>query len=125
MVDDSESVCAAVRRDLRQCGYESTAAASGVAALTALAGSTFDLVLTDLLMPMMSGQELIEKLLQEQSGLPCVIMTANPQRDRIILLGKLRNVRGVLVKPWQREHLIDTVRAALYVARDAQAGSRE
>jgi two-component system NtrC family sensor kinase len=62
VVDDEEPVARLLTRLLRDLGHRSVAVTSGAAALEAIAAVTFDLVLTDVKMPGMSGFELVEAI---------------------------------------------------------------
>jgi two-component system NtrC family sensor kinase len=62
VVDDEEPVVRLLTRLLRDLGHRSVAVTSGVAALEAIEAVTFDLVLTDVKMPGMSGFELVEAI---------------------------------------------------------------
>ena len=81
-------------------GYKSTGVQSAEQALAVCASTTIDLVITDVVMPGMSGLELLRTLKQERSTLPVVIIAAfsAPEEVREMLaLG----AAGVLSKPFE------------------------
>ena len=76
VVDDEPSVLEFVDRALRQAGYETVLAESGAAAVAASERSgKFDLLLTDLTMPLMAGDELARLLRQHDPGLRVLYLT--------------------------------------------------
>lgn len=68
VVDDDPSMRAILRHLLELEGWEVTEAETGAAALKAYRVQPPDLVLTDLEMPRMSGEELARQLREEQNG---------------------------------------------------------
>jgi len=81
VVDDEAGVLRFVDRVLRDQGYE-TALASGAAEALALldSGTSFDLLLTDLVMPGMCGDELARLAVQRTPGLKVLYLTGFPER---------------------------------------------
>ncbi len=75
IVDDEEPVRAFVERVLRDAGYETVTAGDGAEALTAAQQMQLDLLLTDVNMPQMSGDELARRLRQSEPGLKVLYLT--------------------------------------------------
>jgi two-component system cell cycle sensor histidine kinase/response regulator CckA len=76
VVDDERSVLEFVDRVLRGAGYMTTLAASGLEALKlAAVPNSFDLVLADVMMPEMRGDELAARLRQAQRDLKVLYLT--------------------------------------------------
>jgi CheY-like chemotaxis protein len=71
LVEDEESVRQLVRETLAACGYRILEANNGNAALALVAGrsDTIHLVITDVVMPGLSGHELVEQLLRARPGI--------------------------------------------------------
>ncbi len=76
VVDDERNQREILGSLLKGDGYLPVLAGSGDEALRALEKEAIDLVLTDLKMPGMSGEELIDKVLQKSPGLPIILMSA-------------------------------------------------
>jgi CheY-like chemotaxis protein len=74
-VDDEEIPRTLRKLILEQQGYTVVAVTSGQEALAHLAGTRFDLVLTDQMMPGMSGTELTKQIKQSMPDLPVVIVS--------------------------------------------------
>ena len=90
-------------------GWQVILAESGADALTKLEQSVPDVILTDVLMPVMDGPTLLSRLRQQQSTarVPVIIMTAKAQdSDRYLALG----ASGVIIKPFDPMKLPGQVR---------------
>lgn len=75
LVDDDEDIRLSMRAVLRRAGYLVTAVSSGEAALQAEREHSIPVVITDLRMPGMSGDELIARLREEHPDVSIVVMT--------------------------------------------------
>jgi two-component system cell cycle sensor histidine kinase/response regulator CckA len=88
IVDDEPSVRRSMARLLASLGYAVETAADGSEALAALHASARDLVLTDLSMPRMTGEELAHAIHEFAPQLPIVFMSGNldsvPLRAKIV-----------------------------------------
>lgn len=113
VVDDDDAIRALLRTVLRRRGFVVDTARNGVEALEQLAARRYAMVVLDLMMPHMSGYELVEQL-DKQS-----IMT----RPRVLILTAAGAVEprgletslviGTMHKPFDIDLLIDTIRGCL------------
>jgi two-component system NtrC family response regulator len=76
VVDDDESLRWVTQAQLQQSGYEATAAASGREALDRMREDPPDLVITDLMMPGMSGLDLLKRIRADYSEVIVIMVTA-------------------------------------------------
>ena len=76
IVDDEYATCLMLQRRLKREGYDTDIADSGDTALDKLKSDHFDLVITDMKMPGMMGEELIQEVKKIDPDLPVIIMTA-------------------------------------------------
>jgi CheY-like chemotaxis protein len=85
VVDDEEDIRETLREVVEMAGCSAILAENGAEALTILAKSRPCLVIIDLLMPVMTGTELLEAMLKEPelAGLPVLISTSAPHRAPI------------------------------------------
>lgn len=94
-----------VRVTLEGAGYEVIEAAHGAAALERAKASPPALVVTDLMMPVMGGRELIDRLRSDpdMASIPILVLSAN---------GNLRagSADAALNKPFDIDELVETVR---------------
>ncbi|HVG25485.1 MAG TPA: response regulator [Thermoanaerobaculia bacterium] len=112
VVDDDDAIRALLRTVLRRRGFAVDTARNGVEALEQLGGSRYALIVLDLMMPRMSGYELVEQL-QEQSVLTrprVLILTAAGQEPRSL---DTTLVVGTMHKPFDIDLLLDTVTGCL------------
>ena len=109
LVEDNEEVGEFAEALLRELGHRVTRARSGGEALDIAAVSSFDLVLTDVVMPAMSGLELAEALDKLYPGTPIVLTTGFS--DEIARSGS--GGRAVLLKPYRLETLAGVLDDAL------------
>jgi len=114
LVEDEESVRKLAARALRQRGFDVTEAGHGQEAMD-LVGRTaaaFDLLLTDVVMPVMGGQELAERLLATDPTLK-VLYTSGYTDDGIGRRGVLDRDIAFLPKPYDLATLARKVRETL------------
>src|SRR6478735_1968256 len=86
IVDDDEANRESLARRLQRRGYQVTVAADGPAALQHVAGGGFDLVLLDVMMPGMSGLDVLRRLRETHavSRLPVIMATARDQSEDVV-----------------------------------------
>lgn len=113
VAEDEADVRALVVRALAADGHDLVAVEDGGAALDRLArGDAFDLIVSDIKMPVMDGIALALATARDHPGLPVLLMTGYAdQRERAHGLEAI--VRDVLLKPFSLDDLRAAVRAAL------------
>jgi CheY-like chemotaxis protein len=116
VVDDESMVLDAVRMTLTHFGYEVETVPGGAEALQKLAGAGFDLVITDMKMPVMTGDQLAKEIRKRSPDTPIVLLTGYPPEVYP------RDVNAVLLKPFSTQELRSTV-AALVGGRDPRSAS--
>ncbi|MDO8963816.1 MAG: ATPase, T2SS/T4P/T4SS family [Coriobacteriia bacterium] len=77
LAEDDEDARAYVRRMLERAGYDVTCAIDGGAALVALGGSHFDLIIADVQMPTLDGFALLEVVSQQPIPTPVIMLTGS------------------------------------------------
>jgi signal transduction histidine kinase/ActR/RegA family two-component response regulator len=115
VVDDDPLVLQLVRTTLERTGYRVQTAGGGAEALAAFAASTaepYRLVISDVLMPGMTGVDLAGRLLQQDAAVNLLFMSGRVSDDFAREnLGKWNF--NLLQKPFRAEGLLRAVRAAL------------
>jgi len=112
IVDDEESIRRYVDRVLSGAGYRTTLAVDGPDAIAAAArGGRFDLLLTDVVMPKMTGAELALRLRQDDPGLKVLYLTGYSDRLFAEKLG-LCDQEAFLEKPCSVAGLLEAVSLA-------------
>ena len=110
VVDDDPGLLRAVAETLRVEGYEVTTARRGAEALTRIAESLPDLIVSDIRMPGMDGYELVRNLRASARTklIPIVFLTAKDETaDRIA--GFRSGVDAYLTKPFEPDELVAVV----------------
>src|SRR5437763_15157493 len=113
VVDDEEPILEIVASMLGAAGYLCKQAGSGMEALAVLnTGAEFELMLSDLMMADLDGIGLLERTKEKYPDMPVVMVTA--VHDISVALAAIRNgAYDYLLKPFEREQLLNTVRRAL------------
>ena len=112
IVDDEPSMRRMLEILLAQEGYAVQSADSAEAALEALGAKPFDLVVSDIRMPGLSGMDLLKRLKGEDSSTEVILMTAYASTDSAIEALKL-GAFDYVTKPFQVEELVNIVRHAV------------
>lgn len=111
IVDDDPSIRFVLRLILERESYEIVEATNGEAALDMLRLDPLpDLVTTDLMMPLVSGIELIERLRAEPrtSAIPIVVISGNP--EAVLRLKAPGFVDATISKPFDVVGLVEAIR---------------
>jgi len=123
VVDDNEMNRDLLSRRLERQGYRVTVAVDGRQALEFLNREEFNLILLDIMLPVMNGYQVLEQLKADQSlsNIPVIITTALDEAD-----GKARCMElgadDYLTKPFNPVTLKSRISACLERRRRAQAG---
>jgi signal transduction histidine kinase len=112
VADDEQAVCEMCVRALRLAGYEAQGVHSAEEALQRAQDETFDLLLTDLKMPRMSGLEACRRLHGLRPDMALVVMTGFGTMESAIEALKL-GVSEFILKPFRPDELNTTVTRAL------------
>ena len=111
LVEDEKTIRDAVAAYLEREGYWVTPAADGQVALDEFAKHRFELVVLDLMLPKVSGEEVCRSI-RDASDVPIIMLTAKgEEEDRIAGLGL--GADDYLVKPFSPRELVARVRALL------------
>ncbi len=120
LVDDDAQVLAATSRHLKRAGFEVDACADGASALSAIRSGGFDVVVSDISMPGMSGIELLRGIREQDRDLPVVLITGAPAIDSAADAVELGAFRYVM-KPFEPDDLVKTVVRASQLYRLGKA----
>jgi two-component system, cell cycle sensor histidine kinase and response regulator CckA len=114
VVDDEEAIRQLTRQTLESYGYRTLGASNGAEALVVLNKSdpAVDLVLTDMMMPVMDGAALAAELANSHPGLP-IIATSGLNANGGVTRASLSGVRNFLPKPFTTETLVRSVAESL------------
>jgi len=112
VVDDEWGIGEAIVFLLMRDGYQARYAPNGLVALEMLAREPVDMVLTDLMMPIVDGSELLRKMrtMDDLASMPVVVMSAVPEN---IARTACPLATAFLRKPFPSALLLDEVRKIL------------
>ena len=118
VVDDEQQLAMAVKIRLQSRGYQVATANDGQQALAAIEADRPDLVILDVLMPVMDGYSCMREINSRfgRGQIPIIILTA---RDRMKDLFDLEGIADYVVKPFDHEDLLTRIERALK-SRDAE-----
>jgi DNA-binding NtrC family response regulator len=111
IIDDDEAVRSSLARTLRGAGHTVEAASSGEEGFELARGGAFDVLLSDVQMPGMSGLELLRKLREARVDSTFIVMTGFGTLDTAVEALRLGAV-DFLQKPFFREELLNRIRSA-------------
>ncbi|MDY2987441.1 MAG: response regulator [Peptoniphilus sp.] len=111
IVDDEHSIADIIEYNLKKDGYETKTAYDGKECLERVAEETFDLIILDIMMPIMDGFSVLTEL-RKTSNIPVIILTAKEEEvDKI--LGLELGADDYVVKPFSMRELTARVKAIL------------
>ena len=116
IIDDDEQVRTTLKEMLLTDGYEVLQAANGKQGLRVFSEHTIDLVITDLLMPVMPGSRFISILRSDFPDLKIIAMSGGGKMyrpDSYLELANDLGAQAMLKKPFLKADLIDAVEEAL------------
>ena len=111
VIDDDDAVRESMQRMLRAAGYTVQTAASGEEGLAMARGGAFDVILSDMRMPGISGVDVLRQLREQRVDSSFIVMTGFGTVDTAVESMKLGAVDFVQ-KPFFRDELLMRVRAA-------------
>ncbi|HRD66830.1 MAG TPA: sigma-54 dependent transcriptional regulator [Candidatus Competibacter sp.] len=112
LVDDDEAVCRMVEAILTDRDYAVSAYTRSVEAMAGFAPGKYDLVITDIKMPVINGLDVLQKIKQRDTAVPVIMITAHATVD--LSIQALRNgAYDMLTKPFEPEELLSRIRNAL------------
>jgi CheY-like chemotaxis protein len=113
-IDDEPALVEIGKQMLERLGYEVTARTSSMEALELFKAKPdqFDLVITDMTMPHMTGEKLAEQLINIRSDIPVIICTGYSERISKEKAGE-RGIKAFVMKPLLMRDLAKTVREVL------------
>lgn len=118
IVDDDEYINSMLKEALTREGYDVLSAYSGTEALLALERNVPDIVLLDLMLPGMSGEEVIKRI----RGIPVIVVSAKAGvDDKVELL--LGGAADYVTKPFELRELTARIKLRLRNARQTKETS--
>ncbi len=111
IIEDDEAIAEVVQRMLRITGYKTEIAGNGALGLELAMSFDPDVVILDLGLPLIDGNE-VARQLRERSDLPILVLTARDATESKVK-GLDAGADDYLVKPFERDELLARLRALL------------
>ena len=108
-VDDEQPILRALFRLFRESGYEIHVANNGEEALGILAGQKIDVVVSDMMMPSMSGYELLLKVKEAHPDTTRIVLSGYSKEQEVFRSLLDGTAKMYLMKPWHNEELVEVV----------------
>jgi len=115
VVDDDAYVLESIATLLKECGYIVYTSQNGNDAMALITKTAFDVVLTDIKMPQITGIELLQKIHAYDQQLPVILMTAFAELDIAVDAIKL-GAFDFITKPYNPDYLVHSVEKAVQYA---------
>jgi two-component system, OmpR family, response regulator RegX3 len=120
IIEDEESIGQALEYQLRRDGFEVSWVKDGASGLKAFEASEPDIVLLDLMLPGMSGEELCKRI-RNSSQVPIVVLTAkDTEVDTVV--GLELGADDYVTKPFSMRELVARIRAVLRRSQPSESG---
>src|SRR5215470_7302968 len=119
VVDDEGAIRYSISKTLQRVGYQVSAAASGEEALEMLEEQNFDVVLTDIRMPGLTGVELLAKIKEKAPDAIVILMTGYASLGTAVESLRL-GAHDYLIKPSSSQDIRQSVARGLERARNLQ-----
>jgi len=119
-VDDEIGILNALKRTVRNMGLEVFTADSAAKGLEIVAEQPIDILVSDKMMPGMSGNQLLQKVAEQHPEIVRIMLTAHTELEDLIQLVNHGHIWGYLQKPWDNNALRITLEQALQT-RDLMA----
>ncbi len=105
LIEDEKITRITLTDTLSEEGYQVTACATGTEGLAAFQAERFDVLLTDLRLPVMSGIDILKKAKESRPNCPVIVMTAYASVDTAVQALKL-GAYDYLTKPFSPDELL-------------------
>jgi DNA-binding NtrC family response regulator len=104
LIDDDPGSCNALTLLLERCGYQVTSSTSGEEALTQLQETRFELVISDLLLPGISGIDILKQIKEDSPQTGVILITGNASAETAVEAMK-EGALDYITKPFNFERL--------------------
>ncbi|MEK8129050.1 response regulator transcription factor [Paenibacillus filicis] len=121
VIEDDAAIRQLLEQFLSSQGYAVTSASDGAEGLELWNQDTYDLVISDIMMPNLNGHDVV-RILRQQSNVPIILLTAlHEEHDQI--QGFENGTDDYMTKPFSYKLLIKRVEAVLRRSRPVQSGN--
>jgi two-component system alkaline phosphatase synthesis response regulator PhoP len=112
VVEDEELIRTMIKLNLEKAGYSVTAAEDAESMLTVIDSQLYDLILLDIMLPGMSGEQALEEIRQRGMQTPVIMVTAKTDTDTKVNSFDL-GADDYIAKPFDMKELLARVKAMI------------
>ena len=118
LAEDDPQIARLVSFKLQKAGYEVTCVEDGEETLNSARDGDFDLILLDIMMPVLNGFQVLERLKEDPAlkDIPVVMLTAKGQ-EQDMLTSREIGADDYIVKPFNLNELVERLERAMELAR--------
>jgi CheY-like chemotaxis protein len=113
VIDDDAATRSLLTAILERGGYAAHACMNGKEGIAAFRTSPFDLVITDISMPVINGIEVITLIRQESPTVPIIAMSGADRSESFLNMADYYTADFTVLKPFTAKQIIGAVRGAL------------
>jgi CheY-like chemotaxis protein len=123
VAEDNKNVQAVLAATLSSMGFDVSLARDGIEALTVFLESSFDLVLTDLQMPLMDGSIVAQFVKQQSPNTPVILLTG-ADRETVWNNVESGSIDSIISKPFKLDDFKEAIQGALGAKQGEQGITR-
>ncbi|MFQ5899997.1 MAG: response regulator [Thermodesulfobacteriota bacterium] len=116
VIDDDAGIRGLLRNFLSKTGYSVITASDPDTGMKRLKQNNFDLVITDLIMPAMSGIDLLKNIRVHDPNMPVVVITAYPSIETVVMVMK-EGASDFIIKPFNFDRVSLVVKSTIEEGR--------
>ena len=124
IIDDVKAVANSLKRELNltarknKLDFRITDFQDPIEGLKYVESSSVDLIISDIKMPYMTGDKLVEKIKEKFPDMPIIVITGFASKENIMAVMEADKKCVILTKPWEFEKLVDAVGGLLKISLD-------
>lgn len=115
VVDDEKDMCEIVSTVCEHAGFEAIEALNGLEAIDILSKESVDVVISDVMMPKMTGLQLLKHIRNEDQDIPFIVMTGYSSQE-LALDSLIHGAFDLIHKPFEMTYLNQIVKEAFRVS---------
>ncbi|GAA3979136.1 response regulator transcription factor [Mucilaginibacter dorajii] len=112
LVEDEPNIASVIKRGLAESGFEVSVASNGVNGLQMALSNNFDLIILDIMLPLMDGVQVCKNIRQHNKTVPIIMLTALDSTENVVN-GLDSGADDYLAKPFKMAELAARLRTLL------------
>jgi two-component system alkaline phosphatase synthesis response regulator PhoP len=124
VVDDEPAIVTLLEYNLKQASFDVQSATNGADALSMIENNHYDIVLLDLMLPEMSGEEVLKRIRMDRNDTPVIVLTAkDTEFDKVF--GLEMGADDYVPKPFSPREVIARINAVLRRYEKSEPSSQQ